>query len=72
MKKELIGANAGTVWHALSNKHEKMTFGELLMVTQLSPTELSAAIGWLAREDKLFFTEEGGREYIAVYHECYY
>lgn len=72
MKKEMIGVNAGIVWRTLSNRRERMTFSELLMATQLNPIELSAAIGWLAREDKLFFAEDGGREYISVYHECYY
>lgn len=72
MKKEIIGANAGIVWRTLSARHGKMTFGELLAATQLNPIELASAIGWLAREDKVHFVEECEREYISVYHECYY
>ena len=72
MKKESIGINAGIVWHILSAKHDKMVFDELLMATQLSPMELASAIGWLAREDKLIFLEENGKDYITVYNECYY
>lgn len=72
MKKELIGANAGIVWRVLNTRHDKMFFGELLMATQLNPIELASAIGWLAREDKILFTEENGKEYISVYQECYY
>ena len=72
MKRESIGANAGTVWRMLNAKHDKMFFGELLIATQLNPIELASAIGWLAREDKIHFTEENGKEYITVYQECYY
>lgn len=69
MKKEIIGANAGIVWHMLSAKRDKMVFGELLTATRLSLIELASAIGWLARENKVICIEESGKEYIAVYQE---
>lgn len=72
MKTNQIGANAGIVWRTLSAKHDKMTFGSLLIVTGLNPIDLATALGWLAREDKVHFTEEGGKEYVSVYQECYY
>lgn len=72
MKKESIGTNAGIVWRILNAKHSKMFFSELLLATQLNPIELASAIGWLAREDKLLFMEENGKDYFTVYHECYY
>lgn len=74
MKKEQIGVNAGIVWRALDeSQSEKLTFSELEAATGLSQLSLAAAIGWLSREDKLFFSEdESGVERISVYHEYYY
>lgn len=72
MKKETIGAHAGIVWRMLSAKHNRMTFSELLVSTQLNPVELAYAIGWLARENKIHFSEEEGQKYFSVYNECYY
>lgn len=72
MRRDLIGANAGTVWRTLREKHEKMTFGELLMVTGMNPIDLAAAIGWLSREDKVYFSDVKGEDYISAYQEFYY
>jgi hypothetical protein len=38
----------------------------------LDDLEIAAAIGWLAREDKIMIQQEGGKTYFAVYQECYY
>lgn len=70
MDKNTIGNNAGIVWRALHNN--KYSWEELLKVTGLTPLELAAAIGWLAREDKIRFFSEQGMIYFEVYHECYY
>lgn len=70
MNKEHIGENAGIVWSALHNN--KCSWEELVKVTRLTPLELAAAIGWLAREDKIRFSPERGIMYFEVYHECYY
>jgi hypothetical protein len=40
--------------------------------TALNPLELACAIGWLAREDKITITPQGGIVYFEVYRECYY
>lgn len=72
MNKYKIGANAGTVWATLEARRGKMTFSELIPATQLTPLELAAAIGWLAREDKIHFVDEGGKTFVFVYQECYY
>ena len=54
MDKTQIGTNAGIVWKLLSdNAHwedEKLT-----KESGLSDRDLNAAIGWLAREDKIDF-----------------
>ena len=72
MKKETIAVNAGIVWRILSERNSKTTFKELLLDTDLNPVELASAIGWLAREDKIVFIRENGKDYLAVYRECYY
>lgn len=71
MKKEKIGTNAGIVWRMLSAK-DKMTIKELLLETDLNLLELASAIGWLARENKINFIEENGREFFTVFQEFYY
>jgi hypothetical protein len=48
----IFGDQAGMVWQILYNRGP-LTESELLMLTQLSPTQLYAAIGWLARENKI-------------------
>jgi len=51
--KEKIGANAGIVWRTLSNG--KLEIKALKKVVKLSEKDLYAALGWLAREEKVFF-----------------
>lgn len=65
-----IGMNAGCVWRALHDK--RCSWEELLKATKLNPLDLACAIGWLAREDKIIITPQGGIVYFEVYHECYY
>lgn len=52
MNTETIGMNAGLVWNAL-NDAEAMGLKQLKKVTKLKEKELYAAIGWLARENKI-------------------
>ena len=49
---EEFGLNAGRVWTAL-NSHGSLTDTQLLEDTSLRTHELYAAIGWLARENKI-------------------
>ncbi len=70
MNKEQIGENAGIVWRALHNN--RCSWEELVTATGLNPLELAAAIGWLARVDKIRFSPERGIMYFEVYHEYYY
>ena len=72
MKKTVIGENAGLVWRTLDSQDKKMSFDELQEATKLNDIDLAAAIGWLAREDKIRFSSERGIIYFEVYHECYY
>lgn len=70
MNKERIKENAGIVWCTLHNN--KCSWEELVKITELDPLELAAAIGWMAREDKICISSEQGIMYFKVYHECYY
>lgn len=54
MDKHQIGTNAGIVWNVLKdNVH--WTYENLKEPSGLSDRDLNAAIGWLAREDKIDF-----------------
>ena len=55
---ETIGKNAGLVWKAL-NENGAMNVKALKKVTKIgTEKDLYAALGWLAREEKLAFTEK--------------
>jgi hypothetical protein len=51
-----IGETAGKVWHALQNGSE-MSTTQLKKATGADDKTLWMALGWLAREDKLVFTQ---------------
>lgn len=52
MNADVIGTWAGQVWAAL-NEADVLGVKQLKKVTKLKDKELFAAIGWLARENKL-------------------
>lgn len=52
MNEETIGMNAGAVWNAL-NEAQVLGSKQLKKVTKLKDKGLYAAIGWLARENKI-------------------
>ena len=54
MDKHSIGLNAGIIWRILSDNVQR-TYDELKKESGLSERDLNAAIGWLAREDKIEF-----------------
>lgn len=73
MDKFKIGTNAGVVWNLLDKEKKGMNFEELLMKADLSVVDLSAAIGWLAREDKIWHsTSENGVGLYSVFQNYYY
>lgn len=55
MNIELIGANAGKIWMALENG--ALSLKALKKATKLKNDDLNLALGWLAREGKLNFSE---------------
>ncbi len=57
MNTDIIGSWAGTVWTALE-KDGPLTIKEIKKVTKLREKDVYAAIGWLARENKVKFVVE--------------
>lgn len=55
--KEKFGVNAGNVWNALSETKGKANLKDIKKATKLTEKELYAALGWLAREDKVEIEE---------------
>lgn len=56
MNQETIGANAGLVWNLL-NESKEQTYKALKKATKLKDKDLYLALGWLAREGKVKFTD---------------
>ena len=65
MNKSEIGLNAGKVWQLLSD-YAKWSYGALKKKSGLEDKELGAALGWLAREDKIEMYEDNGELYVSV------
>ena len=63
MDKNEIGLNAGKVWQLLSN-NDKWSYGNLKKKSGLKDKDLGAALGWLAREDKIEFEQEEEELYV--------
>ena len=65
MDAQSIGKNAGIVWRLLDH-NRKWEYNELKEATGLSDRDLNAAIGWLAREDKIQFetSKKDGNDYL--------
>lgn len=57
MNKVEIGFYAGKIWAILSSNNGRCSYEELKDLSALPERELNAAIGWLAREDKIEFEE---------------
>jgi len=54
---EKIGSDAGRLWTVL-NENGIKTVKEVKKLTKLTDKEIYAAIGWLAREEKLTFEQK--------------
>ena len=72
MDKYTIGNNAGIVWTLLNNG-KRWKYEDLKAASALSDRDLNAAIGWLAREDKIYFeTDSNNAEYPYLSLNIYY
>lgn len=57
---DLIGTNAGLVWHTLNEKG-KLSLKEVKKITKIrTEKDVYAALGWLAKEGKIGFEEIEG------------
>lgn len=57
-----IGANAGLVWDALQTGAQSTK--AVKKVTKLKEADLNMALGWLARENKVAFSQVDGEMFI--------
>lgn len=65
MNKDEIGLNADKIWQLLSN-YAKWSYGTLKRKSGLKDKELGAAIGWLARENKIELYQEDDELYVSL------
>lgn len=65
MEKTRIGLNAGKVWRILSEKGE-LSMYDLCHELSLTFEETALAIGWLAREDKVFLRKREGMLLVSI------
>jgi Protein of unknown function (DUF2582). len=63
--KEKIGTNAGLIWKAL-DEMGSLEVKELKKIAKLTDKDLYAAIGWLAREEKVSFNHEDKELYLVL------
>lgn len=73
MDKDTIGKNAGIIWNLLNNG-ERWEYEDLKAASGLSDKDLNTAIGWLAREDKIFFETDtiNHKEYLYLSLDFYF
>lgn len=64
MIKETIGSNAGLVWSALEDGAKSLK--AVKKATKLKEADLNLALGWLAREGKVVFTEVEGELVVSL------
>ena len=55
MNAALIGENTGLIWNAL--QEGALSLKALKKATKLKEADLNLALGWLARENKIYFEE---------------
>lgn len=60
-----IGRTAGDIWKFLG-KSGKVSLTDLLTKTKIKPDTVHQAIGWLAREDKIEFTQQARTTYVSL------
>ncbi len=72
MDKHIIGENAGVIWRLLNNG-ERWEYESLKAASGLSDRDLNLAIGWLARENKIFFerSKDQDKEYMYLSIDIY-
>lgn len=59
-----IGENAGKLWCVL-DRNTELTISQMKELSALKTADLYAAIGWLAREGKIFCREQNDELYFS-------
>ena len=73
MNVQSIGENAGIIWRLLQSENRKWDYLEIKKATGLPDRDINAAIGWLAREDKVYFeTDKDNTEYLYLSVNVYF
>ena len=73
MNVQSIGESAGIIWKLLQGENRKWDYQEIKQTTGLPDRSINAAIGWLAREDKIFFeTDQNNIDYLYLFTNIYY
>lgn len=70
MNKKEIGLYAGKVWRLLAD-NSRWSYNELKKKSGLNDSELGAALGWLARENKIDFDQDGEEIRVFMYVNVY-
>lgn len=65
MIKDSIGTDAGIIWQLLFATGT-LSIGELEKHTGIDPLDLRLALGWLARENKVSFSQENDIVYVEL------
>lgn len=65
MIKSQIGTNAGKIWQFL-DQHGEKTIPEIQEELAMKSLDVRMALGWLARENKIFFYEDAALEQIIL------
>lgn len=71
MDKNTIGTNAGILWRLMSN-NMSWNYKELKDRSNLSDKDLWAALGWLARENKIEFDTNSEEEKVYLNFNPYF
>src|SRR3972149_4352347 len=69
MEKGKIGQDAGIIWQEI-DAHGEMSATELKKSTKMDIKDIYLALGWLARENKVFFNTKKGELYISLIYEA--
>lgn len=67
MDKQKIGELAGQVWQTL-DKRTDLSIQEMARMLSENVIDVAMAVGWLAREDKLFFRTKDNMTYVSLHN----
>ena len=74
MFKKDIGTNAGIIYNILA-ENGKISYRKIEELTHWKDSTITMALGWLARENKIGFSEKNDEVFIGLenlHHETYY